>query len=181
MRNFTLVRDGDPSAEGVVVAHGTEFPDGIAVVHWPATDRRLPATAVWPSLDGLTSIPTLDGPLRLVWLDDPSPDCREGKHRACTGDAWSLRLDLAQPCPCRCNQPVTPELVTAPADPPSTVHVFRTIGPEADDFPWSVAIDHHEAIAQLTEHAYAIALAGTLGPLLDLPGLRLSDHQIRFD
>lgn len=29
-----------------------------------------------------------------------SPDCHEGKHHACTGDAWNHRTDTPAPCTC---------------------------------------------------------------------------------
>lgn len=32
-----------------------------------------------------------------------SPDCGEGKHRACTGDAWDHYNDQPAPCECDCH------------------------------------------------------------------------------
>ncbi|ALY08750.1 hypothetical protein PQB77_gp63 [Arthrobacter phage Correa] len=29
-----------------------------------------------------------------------NPDCRDGKHQACSGDGWDLEKD--EPCPCNC-------------------------------------------------------------------------------
>lgn len=37
-----------------------------------------------------------------------NPDCRDGKHRACAGDAWDEELDQPTRCACACHrtQPV---------------------------------------------------------------------------
>ncbi|NMF27937.1 hypothetical protein [Cellulosimicrobium aquatile] len=32
-----------------------------------------------------------------------NPDCRDGKHRACSGDGWDTRTDQPAPCPCWCH------------------------------------------------------------------------------
>lgn len=32
-----------------------------------------------------------------------NPDCRDGKHRACAGDAWDEVADVATPCACPCH------------------------------------------------------------------------------
>lgn len=32
-----------------------------------------------------------------------SPDCREGKHRACRGDSYDLERDVETECPCPCH------------------------------------------------------------------------------
>ena len=34
-----------------------------------------------------------------------SPDCGQGKHRACTGDAWHPVRDEPHPCVCNCHEP----------------------------------------------------------------------------
>lgn len=34
------------------------------------------------------------------WLN---PDCRDGKHAACAGDAWSEWRDRRVPCGCSCH------------------------------------------------------------------------------
>ena len=33
-----------------------------------------------------------------------SPDCRDGKHRACTEDAWDVSGDGPAPCGCECHE-----------------------------------------------------------------------------
>jgi hypothetical protein len=33
-----------------------------------------------------------------------NPDCREGKHRACRGDAWSMSADRPMDCVCPCHE-----------------------------------------------------------------------------
>lgn len=39
-----------------------------------------------------------------TWPDDHlSPDCRDGKHGACRGDAWCLLVDGEHPCDCSCH------------------------------------------------------------------------------
>lgn len=35
--------------------------------------------------------------------DHLNPDCREGKHRACTGDAWDNEADELCACECACH------------------------------------------------------------------------------
>ena len=32
-----------------------------------------------------------------------SPDCRDGKHRACVGDAWDVEADTPADCECDCH------------------------------------------------------------------------------
>lgn len=34
-----------------------------------------------------------------------SPDCKAGKCRACTGDAWDHVADAPAVCPCECHAP----------------------------------------------------------------------------
>lgn len=38
-------------------------------------------------------------------VDDPivNPDCRAGKHRACSGRGWDLSSDQSVPCLCSCH------------------------------------------------------------------------------
>lgn len=33
-----------------------------------------------------------------------SPDCRDGKHTACTGDGWDDARERWAPCPCACHR-----------------------------------------------------------------------------
>lgn len=40
------------------------------------------------------------------WASPPiNPDCAQGKHHACRGDAWDQRLDRATDCVCDCHPP----------------------------------------------------------------------------
>lgn len=32
-----------------------------------------------------------------------NPDCRDGKHQACSGDGWDMEYDQDAPCTCRCH------------------------------------------------------------------------------
>lgn len=32
-----------------------------------------------------------------------SPDCEQGKHKACTGDAWDFAVDEPRRCECSCH------------------------------------------------------------------------------
>lgn len=32
-----------------------------------------------------------------------NPDCRDGKHRACAGDAWDYETDQRVWCRCKCH------------------------------------------------------------------------------
>lgn len=34
-----------------------------------------------------------------------NPDCRDGKHRACSGTAWDDERDELAACPCSCHTP----------------------------------------------------------------------------
>lgn len=34
-----------------------------------------------------------------------NPDCRDGKHQACTGYGWDFEQDIPAPCPCECHKP----------------------------------------------------------------------------
>lgn len=49
-----------------------------------------------------------------------SPDCRDGKHRACRGDAWNHTLDEPALCACPCHEPASTLTITHPALPPRT-------------------------------------------------------------
>lgn len=33
-----------------------------------------------------------------------SADCRDGKHRACIGDAWDVENDIPADCTCACHK-----------------------------------------------------------------------------
>lgn len=47
-----------------------------------------------------------DGPapdLAIAAHDHLSPDCRPGKHGACSGDAWCTTEDRGVPCTCPCH------------------------------------------------------------------------------
>lgn len=46
---------------------------------------------------------TLEGPGRVT--PPLNPDCRDGKHRACAGDAWDLDTDQPADCSCGCHSP----------------------------------------------------------------------------
>lgn len=38
--------------------------------------------------------------------DEPgpiNPDCAQGKHHACSGDAWDAEADAPAPCACECH------------------------------------------------------------------------------
>ncbi len=32
-----------------------------------------------------------------------NPDCRDGKHRACSGRGWDAAADAPAPCTCPCH------------------------------------------------------------------------------
>jgi hypothetical protein len=36
-----------------------------------------------------------------------NPDCRDGKHAACSGTGWDMELDEERTCPCTCHQGAT--------------------------------------------------------------------------
>lgn len=36
------------------------------------------------------------------------PDCREGKHHACRGDAWDHQADTLTDCTCTCHEETNP-------------------------------------------------------------------------
>ena len=33
-----------------------------------------------------------------------NPDCRDGKHRSCSGDGWNMITDETTQCPCTCHE-----------------------------------------------------------------------------
>lgn len=37
-----------------------------------------------------------------------NPDCRDGKHDACNGDAWDFQFDQPSECQCECHSRRTP-------------------------------------------------------------------------
>ncbi len=37
-----------------------------------------------------------------------NPDCRDGKHTACAGDAWDYAEDDITRCACACHDPAAP-------------------------------------------------------------------------
>lgn len=37
-----------------------------------------------------------------------NPDCRDGKHHACRGDAWDNDTDTPTTCKCPCHAPPSP-------------------------------------------------------------------------
>ena len=41
---------------------------------------------------------------RRPMTDILSPDCRDGKCAACTGDAWNNQTDEPTPCECACHE-----------------------------------------------------------------------------
>ncbi|MFD6029817.1 hypothetical protein ACFWE5_03830 [Cellulosimicrobium funkei] len=47
-----------------------------------------------------------------------NPDCRDGKHRACAGDAWDFDADQPDDCSCTCHAAAA--LAAAPDDPTTT-------------------------------------------------------------
>lgn len=51
------------------------------------------------------------GPLQV------NPDCRDGKHDACAGDAWDLDADLPTTCKCWCHQDAAVAAKAPPVDP----------------------------------------------------------------
>lgn len=60
MRTFTMIRDYEPVAEGVV------FSDNVTVIHWVTTE--LPrSTVVWNSLQDALIIHDHDGRTTIEW------------------------------------------------------------------------------------------------------------------
>ena len=41
------------------------------------------------------------------WTEDRdillNPDCRDGKHKSCSGAGWDLTNDIGTDCPCKCH------------------------------------------------------------------------------
>lgn len=60
-------------------------------------------------------------------------------------------------------------------EPVTIAHVYENTGPEADDFPWAVALDHHEPVGVFTEHSYALGFTAVLFRLLDLSSMAIVD------
>lgn len=54
--------------------------------------------------ESLLSSPRSNGKERRPMPDILSPDCRDGKCAACTGDAWNNQTDEPTPCECACHE-----------------------------------------------------------------------------
>lgn len=74
-RRFELHRDEDPtgvSGTGIV-AEGTEFTDGIVVLHW---QTEWPSTVVHyeRGMRSVVAVHGHSGSTRIVWIDPPADD-----------------------------------------------------------------------------------------------------------
>ena len=58
---------------------------------------------------------------------------------------------------------------------PMYVRIYNNPGRERDEYPYAVALDHHEPVALFTEHAYAHQFA------LDLPDMLELDTSVLVD
>lgn len=76
MRRFRLLRhvdhsgvsgprQGEPSLH---VAEGVQFADGTVALRW--YHPRYPATAIWPSIEGVIDIHGHGGDTEVEWVDD---------------------------------------------------------------------------------------------------------------
>lgn len=52
----------------------------------------------------------------MVSIFETSAECREIKHKWCSGQAWDDVKDDLGPCHCNCHEPEEPEEAPAPAD-----------------------------------------------------------------
>lgn len=79
MRRFELWRHRDISGvSGTgVVAHGTEYIDGVVTLHWFGD---WPCTTVWPCIDAVVAIHGHGGATEVRWLDPPP---ETGETRSC--------------------------------------------------------------------------------------------------
>lgn len=59
--------------------------------------------AVADAIEALPELAVIDPPL--------SPDCSQGKHRACSGDTWDDALDQLVMCPCDCHDEQCPSSI----------------------------------------------------------------------
>lgn len=64
-RRFVLKRQAD----GLTV-EGTEFTDGVAVLHWAT---KTPATTMFDSVDKAMAVHASGGRAELIWLDPAPP------------------------------------------------------------------------------------------------------------
>lgn len=48
------------------------------------------------------------GGLNVERDDHLNPDCRDGKHKACAGDAWCMVTDEPSTCSCDCHATAVP-------------------------------------------------------------------------
>lgn len=79
VRRFRLMRHEDPSGvSGTgIVAHGVQFPDGTAAVHWPGAYA---STTVWPGgVDHVRAIHGHGGSTELQWIDFEPQPTRSGR------------------------------------------------------------------------------------------------------
>lgn len=98
-----------------------------------------------------------------AWLN---PDCAQGKHHACAGDAWDEDEDEAARCACPCHHQAT-----GPTD-PSATPLGRLL---AMGVPYSLAV---EALASTAlDRAETHAVTGQPAWLQDDPdGYRIVDR-----
>ncbi|SDG21439.1 protein of unknown function, partial [Cellulosimicrobium cellulans] len=76
------------------VPHGAQLLVAVTAAH--ATGS---SSTAWTSRR--RGVFTLEGPGRVT--PPLNPDCRDGKHRACPGDAWDLDTDQPADCSCTCH------------------------------------------------------------------------------
>lgn len=85
---------------------------------WPllAVGRHTITLRIEKSAEGLAYLE----PTEVVALPTAalSPDCRDGKHRACRGDAWSKELDAPTACACYCHERTSAVTTSQPTLPP---------------------------------------------------------------
>lgn len=122
---------GDPAPWAGTV-HATHAEGRVTITWPPASAGKVVHATVWSDADGgriVCDDPLIDGThvrlcgacepclirqgetivdavrdiLGALYAHNPSPDCRQGKHGSCTGDAWDDTADHLVPCPCTCH------------------------------------------------------------------------------
>lgn len=82
----------------------------------PAVAREFAAEVLRAANDAERASAELLHPVAPSKFDRPAviaPDCRDGKHQACIGDAWSTVDDAPAPCDCACHWETISEAAAA--------------------------------------------------------------------
>lgn len=83
-----------------------EVQDAPVALLFPGQAREFAAEVLQAADEAEKASAELLHPVAPSKFDRPAviaPDCRDGKHQACIGDAWSTAEDAPAPCDCSCH------------------------------------------------------------------------------